>query len=97
MYWYGHGPGGWFIALMVVGTAAFLILLLLGVFLLARRTGEGGAPSGGTERRWAGRADSPRRAEEILAERYAHGDIDDEEYRRRSETLRSLDGPTRRG
>ncbi|MEV1053447.1 SHOCT domain-containing protein [Streptomyces sp. NPDC049887] len=97
MYWYGHGPGGWFIALMAVGTAAFLIVLLLGVYLLVRRTGEVGAPQGGTERRRASRADSPTRAEEILAERYAHGDIDDEEYRRRAETLRSLDGPAQQG
>ncbi|MFD8192796.1 SHOCT domain-containing protein [Streptomyces wuyuanensis] len=96
MYWYGHGPGGWFIALMVVGATAW-ILLLLGVLLLARRTGAVGTPPAGAERRRADEARAPSRAEEILAERFAHGDIDDEEYRRRAETLRRFGRPAQQG
>ncbi|MEU6706080.1 SHOCT domain-containing protein [Streptomyces wuyuanensis] len=97
MYWYGHGPGGWFIALMAVGATAFWILLLFGVFLLARRTGAVGPPPAGAGRPRADEARAPTRAEEILAERFAHGEIDDEEYRRRAETLRRFDRPARQG
>ncbi len=96
MYWYGHGPGGWFIALMAVGATAWILLPLFGV-LLARRTGVFGTPPAGAERRRADEAHSPTRAEEILAERFAHGDIDDEEYRRRAETLRRFGRPTEQG
>jgi putative membrane protein len=42
--------------------------------------GLAGRPSGGRDR--------PERPEEILAQRYARGEIDEDEYRRRLEVLR---------
>lgn len=39
----------------------------------------------------AGRPGAPSDGESVLAERFARGDIDDEEYRRRRRLLRSHD------
>lgn len=36
-----------------------------------------------------GRGDHPRNAEDVLAERFARGEIDEEEFRRRRDLLRA--------
>ncbi|MPZ81735.1 MAG: SHOCT domain-containing protein [Actinophytocola sp.] len=74
-YW-NHGFGwGWFGLLMVIGT---MVLFWCGlgtiVFVLARRSGRVGA--GPT-----------RDADKILDERFAHGEIDDEELERCRDVL----------
>lgn len=71
---------GWI--LMPAVTAIFLALLIAGLVLAARylnssSRGSGANATGGL----------PGGAEEVLAERYARGEIDDDEYRRRFETL----------
>jgi putative membrane protein len=76
MYW--NGMGGWGYLFMTVNTLLFWGLVVTGIVLLVRhfggrRTGSGTAVAG---------------PEQILAERYARGDIDDEEYQRRLDTLR---------
>ena len=54
--------------------------------LLARRAADpGGPPANPTAGGWSG-------PELVLAERFAKGDIDDLEYRRRLETLRTASG-----
>jgi len=71
-----HMDGGWW---WVMGIG-FLILLavLVGVVVMfvTRHSGPSPSTSGG------------RSPEDVLAERYARGEIDDEEYRRRREALR---------
>lgn len=85
--WYGGwGLGGWLA--MGVGMVLFWALLIggviAGVYYLtgARRGGRPGqhltgAPGSGSER-----------AEGLLAERFARGEIDEDEYRRRLALLR---------
>ncbi|HXF73666.1 MAG TPA: SHOCT domain-containing protein [Actinomycetota bacterium] len=63
---------GWFGWWMPLLWLAFLGLVVGGVVLLLRRPEEGGRPD----------------ARRILDERFARGEIDEEEYRRRLEVLR---------
>ena len=88
MYWYGHGMGwAWGWGLM---TFAFWALVVVAVVLLIRhfsRSGEHRPP--GPHAYGPPPPDAPHTsAEQLLAERYARGEIDDEEYRRRLATLR---------
>ena len=80
-WWYGHpgwggwGPGGWiWIASMVLFWGS---LLAVAVYLIRRRPAAAATGGPGT---------GP--AEMTLAERYARGEIDAEEYRRRQAVLR---------
>jgi putative membrane protein len=80
---WGMGMGGWawlFLALLIIGIVVLVVVL---VRVLAGGTAGGPAtPAGG------GRPDR-HRAQEILAERYARGEISTEEYQER---LRVLEG-----
>ena len=79
MYW-GSGMGGWGMFLMTVTNLLFWGLLIAGIVLLVRYLGRGnhtGTPVG-----------QPRTPEQLLAERFARGEIDEEEYRRRLHVLR---------
>lgn len=81
MRWWHDGWGGWWI-LMPLVTVGFWALVIWAVATVIRQrpvTGPGG-PTGSA------------RAEEVLAERYARGEIDDEEYRHRLDTLRRVAG-----
>jgi putative membrane protein len=81
MYWNGHGMGGWGYAFMVLNSIVFWALLV-GAGLLLYRAIRGS----GSHRDTA--ATEPPPAERILAERYARGEIDEDEYQRRLGTLR---------
>lgn len=76
----GWGVGGWLaMSLMMVvfwgGLIALIVLLIRGA--APRHVRHGGPP-----------ADIPApRAEEVLAERFARGEIDEEEFTRRREVL----------
>jgi putative membrane protein len=78
MYPYGDHMSGWGYALGITGTVLFWGLLVLAVAIavryLARQHQENLPP--------------PRTAEQILAERFARGEIDADEYRQRLDTLR---------
>jgi putative membrane protein len=77
MWWYGNGMHGWTYLLMTVGTVLVLGVIILGVVALLR---------GRARSWWTG----PRpAAEELLAERFARGEIDEQEYRQRLEILRA--------
>lgn len=79
MYW-GNGMGGLGMVLMTVSTLLFWGLVIAGVVLLARQFGPRArsAPQAG-----------PRPApEQLLAERFARGEIDEDEYTRRLQVLR---------
>ncbi|MBQ0983192.1 SHOCT domain-containing protein [Streptomyces sp. F63] len=85
MFWYDHDVGGWGWFAMSVGMILFWGLIITGAVMLFRSLGN--------------RSEQPQRpvppsAEQVLAERFARGEIDDEEYRRRLDTLHSA-GPPR--
>lgn len=79
---YGYGMGGWGWIFMSLGTLAFLGLIALVVWAVLRTSNSGNsgarsAPDGGSAR-------------EILAQRYARGEIDDQEYQQRLHTLSGI-------
>ncbi|MFJ9682594.1 SHOCT domain-containing protein [Streptomyces sp. NPDC101194] len=86
MMWYHSGWGGGWL-LMIVIMVVFWSLLIVGAVALihyltnARRGHQAGPPPG--EAAWGS-----RRAEDLLAERFARGEIDDDEYKRRLTLLR---------
>ena len=81
MFWYGNGMNGmngWGYGLMAVSMVLFWGLILYGAIAGVR---------------YLAREDRPSPAvrptpEQVLAERFAHGAIDEQEYRQRLETLR---------
>jgi putative membrane protein len=76
MMWWG-GDWGWGAWLgMSLGMLAFWGLIAWAIVILVRGRGEREAPP------------PPTSAEEILAARLAHGEIDVDEYRKRLEALR---------
>ena len=77
MHWHDHGMNGWGWGLMALAMVVFWGLVIAGVVVLVwylRRDDRS-------------RAQSPT-AEQILADRFARGDIDEEEYHRRLQVLR---------
>jgi putative membrane protein len=77
MMWGWNGWSWWVWLAMSLSMVAFWGLIIWGIVALFRGSG------------WSWpRHDGPD-PEQILAERFARGEIDDEEYRRRLEVLRS--------
>ena len=83
MNWGTTGMSGEGYVLMAVSMILFWGLVITGIVLLVRYLGTNG--SAASSRQQSG---SP---EAVLAERFARGEIDDEEYRRRLDTLRGHD------
>jgi putative membrane protein len=89
---YAHwGPGAWWPVIPVFWGLFWVTM----VFLIARARGRGWVPFGGAGRTapWAGgsrtSAASPTAsAEKILAERYARGELTDDEYFERISVLK---------
>ena len=83
MYGYGTGMGGWGYALMTISMILFWGAVIYGIVVLVRRT----------------RRDGPQRGEpagpiapgpeQLLAERFARGEIDEDEYHQRLTSLRA--------
>jgi putative membrane protein len=81
MYWWGPGTSGWGYALMSVSMVLFWGLVILGIVVLVRFLARPSQSAGG--------AGVPRAtAEQVLAERFARGEIDEQEYQSRLATLR---------
>lgn len=76
----GH-MGWWGQPMMILWWVLILALVVLGVWRFRRRTDGGGAPLSGADR-----------AETILRERFARGDIDEDTYRRQLAELRRPNG-----
>jgi putative membrane protein len=83
MYW-GNGIGGWGMVLMIVSGLLFWGLIIAGIGLLVRSTGRGGQQ--GTA------ATQTATPQQLLADRFARGEIDDEEYTRRLQVLHTAPG-----
>ncbi|MFB4311932.1 SHOCT domain-containing protein [Actinomadura sp. GTD37] len=83
-------PGGWndgdapaFWPVFPITFGLFWLAVLGAVFyLIRRRTGGGGSAAGA-----AAAADPLAKARSLLAERFARGEIDEDEYLRRTSTL----------
>jgi putative membrane protein len=75
-YWDGYGVGVWGLVVMTVSMVLFWALIIAAIVALVRYLARTGQAERGADA-----------AEEILAERFARGDIDDEEYRRRLQAL----------
>lgn len=86
MFWYGHGMSGWGWVGMTLSMILFWALIITAGILLYRALSSGSEHS---RERGAPARPSP---EEVLAERFARGEIDEEEYRRRLTTLRGSGG-----
>lgn len=74
------GWGGWVVVTMVM--VVFFALVIAAVVAVVRYLGngdQGARPRGGP---------SARAPEDVLADRFARGEVDDEEYRRRIALLR---------
>ena len=78
---YGHMNGNGWWAMMALGWIMGLIIIGLLVWTVV----QGASP----RRTEAASPPGARTAESILADRFARGEIDDDEYRRRLDTLRS--------
>lgn len=88
-YWNDHGMNGWGFGLMAFGVLLVLALLALVAVALTRNLGR--TPRQPPPERQA----APPPPEQLLAERFARGEIDADEYRHRLDTLRSgRTGPT---
>ena len=85
MFWSDHDMSGWGYAGMVIGMVLFWVLLIVGIIALIRYT------TGATQTRVTATPhyrdyETP---EQVLACRFARGEIDDTEYRNRLEVLHS--------
>ncbi|WSM17647.1 SHOCT domain-containing protein [Streptomyces sp. NBC_01717] len=87
MFWYGHGGGwGWF-AMSVSMVLFWVVIVGIGVLIfraLGRTTEHPHVQTGPSH-------------EQLLAERFARGEIDEEEYQRRLTTLRASPPSTKHG
>ncbi|MEO3781779.1 hypothetical protein ABGB12_00485 [Actinocorallia sp. B10E7] len=82
MYWHGDHMNGWGFAFMMIGNLVFWGVVIFAVVMLVRSTAR-------SEQR--GQAAPPREhrdPEAILAERFARGEMEAEEYRARLQVLR---------
>ncbi|MCX5336671.1 SHOCT domain-containing protein [Streptomyces sp. NBC_00140] len=77
MYWNGHDMNGWGWFAMSIGTILLWAALITVAVLLFRTLSRTPEPT------------HPVSAERLLAERFARGEIDEEEYRRRMSVMRA--------
>lgn len=81
MFWYDHDMGGWGYAGMGIGMVLFWALIIVGIVALVRFSGR----SQQNARPQPSEVAAP---EEVLAARFARGEISDTEYRERVAVLR---------
>jgi putative membrane protein len=78
----GWGMGGWMMISYGFVVLLFLVGIVVALVALSRRTGRSGPTA-------------PLTAKELLAQRYARGEIDDDEYFQRLSVLDSNREPAR--
>lgn len=74
------GMGAWGFALMTASTVLVWLVIVLGIIALVRYLVRSGDHSGGSQT-------SASSAERLLADRFARGEIDEDEYQRRLRVL----------
>ena len=77
MFWYGNGMNGWGYSVMTIGMVLFWAVAILGGVALVRHLTRPAPPAHGAT------------AEQVLAERFARGEIDEDEFDRRRKALRA--------
>lgn len=82
MFWFDHDMSGWGYAGMAVGMVLFWALVIAGIVALVRFTA--GPSQAGPGPSYPAYSASP---EQLLAARFARGEIDDAEYRQRLAVL----------
>jgi len=95
MYWYGDHMTGWGYGLGIVSVVLFWGLLIVAVVAAIRYFGR--SHPGGSPAEPPTPTSQPPSAERLLAERFARGEIDADEYRQRLETLREGERPATAG
>ncbi|MET8326301.1 SHOCT domain-containing protein [Streptomyces sp. NPDC005181] len=88
MFWYDHDVSGWGWFAMSASMILFWALIITSAVLLFRALNR--APEHTHPYTWPA-------PEQLLAERFARGDIDDEEYQRCLAALRSSGPPSQPG
>ena len=91
MYWYGSGMSGWGYALMTISLILFWGAVIFGIVMLVRYVIRSGQPP--AEPSSPQPPASRQSPEELLAERFARGEIDEDEYRQRLAVLRGEGQP----
>lgn len=84
MFWYDHDVSGWGWVGMTIGMVLFWGLVITAIVLLVRGVVRNEQPTA---------APPPANPEQLLAERFARGEIDEQEYRNRLATLREAPRP----
>lgn len=84
MYWNGNDIGGWGYALMAISMVLFWGAVITGIVLFVR--------SLGPNAQWRGGMSASGSAENLLAERFARGEIDESEFNSRVVILRRTAG-----
>lgn len=79
MFWYGNDMNGWGYALMIIGMLAFWGLLIAGVTLIIRQPDRSDA--------FRGTASAHRTPQQVLADRFARGEIEEGEFASRFAAL----------
>ncbi|WP_433611963.1 SHOCT domain-containing protein [Prescottella agglutinans] len=87
MFWYGNGMNGWGYALMVFAMIAFWVLIVLAVIAVIRALTRTLPPP-------QLHADTP---EQLLGQRLARGEIDEDEYQRKLDLLQGRHHPGKEG
>lgn len=82
--WWDHGMGGWGYAGMAFGMVLFWTLIVVGIIALIRFGTAAAQP-----RAIPGYQPQPESPEQLLAKRFARGEIDEGEYQQRLAVLRS--------
>jgi putative membrane protein len=86
MFWSDHDMSGWGYTGMAIGMVLFWVLILVGIIALVRYTaGTSPAQTIAAPRPYSD-YETP---EQLLAARFARGEIDETEYRHRLEVLHS--------
>lgn len=81
MFWYGSGMSGWGYALMTIGMVLFWGGVIFGIVMLVRHLGRSGEHTAASAQRPA--------PEQLLAERFARGEISEQEFQQRMAALRA--------
>lgn len=82
MWWYGNPMGGWGYVFMAVNMVLFWGVIILGVIGVVRYLVSSDRPT-----------TSRSTAEHVLAERFARGEIDEQEYHQRLDALHGRSRP----